>query len=97
MSLGVGHAFNEKLSGAVQVTWDQGVKTGFDLTSTTWTLGTGIAYKDDMGGELRFGVGATYISGAKETKYLNTLADGFNTSVGGGMAYAASASYKVKW
>jgi long-chain fatty acid transport protein len=97
VSLGVGHAFNEKLSGAVQVTWDQGVKTGFDLSSTTWTLGTGIAYKDDLGGELRFGVGATYISGAKETKYLNTLADGFNTSVGGGMAYAASASYKVKW
>jgi long-chain fatty acid transport protein len=97
VTMGVGHAFNEKLSGAVQLTWDQGVKTGWDLSSDTWTLGAGTAYKDDLGGELRFGAGATYITGARETKYLNTNADGYNTSVGAGWAYAASASYKVKW
>ena len=93
VSLGVGHAFNDKVSGAASLTWDQGVKTGYDLSSDTWTLGVGGSYKDDMGGEFRGGVGLTYITGATET--LN--AAGENSAVKGGMAYAVSASYKVKW
>jgi long-chain fatty acid transport protein len=97
VSAGIGHAFNEKLSGAVQLTWDQGVKTGWDLSSDTWTLGVGGSYKDDAGGEFRLGLGATYIASAAETKYPNNPLQGFNTAVGAGMAYAVSASYKVKW
>jgi long-chain fatty acid transport protein len=93
VSLGVGHAFNEKVSGAASLTWDQGVKTGWDLSSDTWTLGVGGSYKDDLGGEFRGGVGVTYITGATET--LNAV--GTNSAVKGGMAYAVSASYKVKW
>ena len=93
VSLGVGHAFNEKISGAASLTWDQGVKTGWDLSSDTWTLGVGGSYKDDLGGEFRGGVGVTYIAGATET--LNAV--GTNSAVKGGVAYALSASYKVKW
>ena len=91
---GIGHAFTEKLSGAVSVTWDSGVGTGWDLSSATYTLGIGGSYKDDLGGELRGGVGVTYISGATESR--NTPAF-LNSAVDSGMAYAVSASYKVKW
>ena len=93
VSLGVGHAFNEKLSGAASLTWDQGVKTGWDLSSDTWTLGVGGSYRDDMGGEFRGGVGVTYLTAATET--LNAV--GTNSAVKGGIAYALSASYKVRW
>ena len=95
VTAGVGHAFNEKLSGAASVTWDSGVGTGFDLSSQTLTLGAGGSYKDDLGGELRFGGGLTYISAAAEDKY--TAAQGGNSAVKAGWAYALGASYKVKW
>ena len=90
---GIGHAFTEKLSGAVSLTWDRGVGTGFDLSSTTYTVGSGISYKDDLGGEMRFGGGVTYIAGASEDKYPAFL----NTSVSSGWAWAVGASYKTKW
>ena len=90
---GIGHAFTEKLSGAVSLTWDRGVGTGFDLSSTTYTLGSGISYKDDLGGEMKFGGGLTYISSAAEDKYPGPL----NTSVSSGWAWAVGASYKTKW
>ena len=93
VTAGIGHAFNEKLSGAVSLTYDRGVGTGFDLSSTTWTLGAGGSYKDDMGGELKFGGGVTYIAAAAETQYAAPL----NSAVSGGWAVAAGASYKVKW
>ncbi len=92
VSAGVGHAFTEKLSGAATLTWDQGVKTGYDLSSDTWTLGTGVSYKDDFGGELKLGGGLTYISAAAETKY-----GPLNTAVDSGWAYAIGGSYKTKW
>jgi long-chain fatty acid transport protein len=92
VSAGVGHAFNEKWSGAASVTWDRGVGTGYDLSSDTWTLGLGGAYKDDMGGELKFGGGLTYLTSAAETKY-----GAANTAVGSGWAWALGASYKTKW
>jgi long-chain fatty acid transport protein len=92
VTAGVGHAFNDQVSGAVSLTWDQGVSTGFDLSSDTWTLGVGGSFKDALGGELRAGVGLTYISGAEETRY-----GAANSAVDSGMAYAFSGSYKVKW
>jgi long-chain fatty acid transport protein len=95
VSLGVGHVFNEKLSGGASVTWDKGVKTGWDLSSDTWTLGVGGALTDEYGGELRFGGGVTYITSAAETNY--TPATGGNSAVGSGWAWALSASYKTKW
>jgi long-chain fatty acid transport protein len=93
VNAGIGHAFTEKVSGAVQVTWDQGVGTGWDLSSDTWTLGLGGSFKDDLGGELRGGVGITYIAGAEETRYAAPI----NSAVDSGWAFAVSGSYKVKW
>jgi long-chain fatty acid transport protein len=43
---GVGHKFNEKVSGLVSVTWDRGVSKGANVStfSDTWTLAAGASY-----------------------------------------------------
>lgn len=90
---GVGHAFNDKISGLVALTWDRGVGTGWDLSSDTWTLSAGASFKDQWGGELRLGAGYTYITSAAETKY----APGLNKSVDSGYALAGNIGYAIKW
>jgi long-chain fatty acid transport protein len=95
VSAGVGHQFNDKWSGAVSLTWDQNVGTGWDLAAQTWSLGTGLSYKDDMGGELKFGGGLSFVSSSAETNY--TPAEGGNSAVGSSVAWALGASYKTKW
>lgn len=93
VTAGVGHAFTDTISGAVSLTWDRGVGTGWDLSSDTWTLGAGGSFKDQYGGELRAGMGVSYLTSAEETQY----AAGTNSAVGSDWAVAFSGSYKVKW
>jgi long-chain fatty acid transport protein len=95
VSAGVGHSFNDTISGAATLSWDRGVKTGWDLSSDTYSLGAGVSMKDELGGELRLGGGLTYIAGAAETNY--TPAQGGNSAVSAGWAWALGASYKTKW
>jgi long-chain fatty acid transport protein len=91
---GIGHAFNDQLSGAVSLTWDRGVTTGYDLSSDTYTLGVGGSFKDSFGGEIRLGVGLTYLASAE----TNPLLTGEPMeAVGSDWAYAISGSYKAKW
>ncbi|MCO5072849.1 MAG: outer membrane protein transport protein [Rhizobiaceae bacterium] len=90
---GVGHAFTDDISGAVSLTWDQGVGTGWDIQTDTWTLAAGLTAKDKLGGEIRAGLGVSYLTGGEEKKY----APGRNSAVEDGWGYAASLSYKVKW
>ncbi len=90
---GVGHAFSDTVSGAVSLTWDQGVGTGWDVQTDTWTLASGISAKDALGGEIRAGVAVSYLESGEETRY----AAGLNSAVDNGWAYAATLSYKVKW
>lgn len=90
---GVGHAFNEQVSGLVSLTWDQGVTTGWDLSSDTYTVAVGGSFKDGIGGELRGGLGFTYISSAEETNY----AAGINQGVKAGYAFALNGGYSIKW
>lgn len=90
---GVGHVFNDNVSGALSVTWDQGVATGWDLSSDTYTFAAGGVLRDSWGGELRGGVGATYLTSAAETMY----AVGENSAVDSGWAFAVNLGYKVKW
>lgn len=91
---GVGHAFTENVSGAVSLTWDRGVGTGWDLSSDTWTLGAGGSFKNQYGGELRAGMGVSYLTSAEETQYAPAV---LNSAVDSGWAVAFSGSYKVKW
>ncbi len=88
---GVGHSFNDNVSGAVTLTWDKGVGTGADIFTDTWTLGAGAQIKGGPG-VLRVGAGLSYLtSGSQST---SKGAD-FNATAGGDWAYAMSASYKI--
>lgn len=89
---GIGHKFNDRVSGLVSLTWDQGVGTGWDLTSDTYTVGIGASVKDNFGGELRGGLGFSYLTSADETQY-----GPFNQSVKAGYAVAANLGYAIKW
>lgn len=101
---GIGHAFNEAISGTVFATWDRGVGTGWDLQSDTYTVGAGISMKDKIGGELRAGLGLSYLTAAEETQYNDAFVlnspdprNGFNRAVGNDWSVAVSAGYSVKW
>lgn len=88
---GVGHSFNDTVSGAVTLTWDKGVGTGADIMTDTWTLGAGTQIKGGPG-VLRLGAGLSYLtSGSQST---SKGAD-FNATAGGDWAYALNASYKI--
>lgn len=91
LTAGVGHTFTEKVSGALQLTWDQGVGTGADIITDTWTLGAGTQIKAGPG-VLRLGAAVSYLtSGSQST------ADGadFDATVDGDWAYAISSSYRI--
>lgn len=92
VTAGVGHAFNETVSGLVALTWDAGVGTGYDLSSDTWTLAFGASVKDKIGGELRAGLGFSYLTSAEETKYGPA-----NAAVDSGYAIAGNIGYAIKW
>jgi len=78
----------------VFASYDRGVSTGWDLTGDTYTIGTGVALKDKLGGELRFGVAAIYLASVSETQYTPSL---LNRTVQGDWGYALSGGYSVKW
>jgi long-chain fatty acid transport protein len=99
VTAGVGHVFSETVSGALQVTWDRGVSTTEDHLTDTWTLGAGVGLKDALGGELRLGAGISYLTAGKVNIDVPAPGPGadFASTTKGDFAYAASASYKVKW
>lgn len=94
---GVGHAFNDQVSGFAALTWDQGVSTGWDLSSDTYTVAVGGSYKDGIGGEFRGGLGFTYISGQTETKNFGVGGRDENQGVKAGYAFAFNGGYSIKW
>lgn len=88
---GVGHAFNDQISGLASLTWDRGVGTGYDLQSDTWTLALGGSFRDQWGGELRGGVGLSYLTAA------SAPFDDEQPAVGNDWSTALSLGYKVTW
>ena len=95
---GVGHAFNDQVSGVAALTWDSGVSSGFDLSSDTYTLSLGGSVKDTLGGELRGGVGLSYLTSAAEDKYFDpTTGADLNQAVDDGWAVAFNVGYAIKW
>jgi long-chain fatty acid transport protein len=89
---GVGHVFNDTISGLASITWDQGVGTGWDLSSDTWTLALGGSAKVPMGGEFRAGVGISYLTSAEEE-----FGPGAGNAVDSGWAYALNVGYKLSF
>ncbi|OQM75764.1 outer membrane protein transport protein [Manganibacter manganicus] len=94
---GVGHAFNDSVSGLVSLTWDSGVSTGYDLMSDSYTLAVGGSLKDKFGGELRGGIGLSYLTSATETKNFGPTGDDRNQAVKAGYAAAINIEYNIKW
>jgi long-chain fatty acid transport protein len=90
---GVGHQFNDWLSGTVFATWDRGVSTGWDMTAETYTVGTGVSMKDKLGGELRLAAAVSRLGSSEETQYGSAL----ERSVGKDWAYILSGGYSIKW
>lgn len=93
LTAGVGHKFNDWLSGTVFVAWDRGVSTGWDPTAETYTAGAGLSMKDKLGGELRFGGAVSRLGAVSETKYGPSL----DRTVQADWAYALNAGYALKW
>lgn len=90
---GVGHQFNDDLAGTVNVTWDQGVGTGADITTDSWTLGLGAEYKTKIG---TFGLGGTasYLTGGSQTVSAGAPYDG---TAKGDWAFAAGMTYLLEF
>ncbi len=94
---GLGHKFNDSVSGIVSLTWDRGVGTGYDLQGDAYTAVLGVTMKDKIGGELRGGVAFSYLASAAETKNFGVGGDDRNQAVKAGHAFAFNLGYSVKW
>lgn len=93
LQLGVGHDFTDKLSGTTNITWDEGVGTGADITTDTWSLGVGVQYKAGIG---TFGLGGaiSYLTAGKQR-----VAEGatYDADAKADWAGAAGVSYKLSF
>lgn len=92
---GVGHSFNEKISGTAFLMWDRGTSTGYDLHGDVLTLGAGLIMKDGFG-ELRLGGGVSRVGSVGEDKYGDGTSS-FNYAVGSGWSVSGLAGYSLKW
>ncbi|QKV17741.1 outer membrane protein transport protein [Oricola thermophila] len=84
---GIGHAFNDQISGAAFVSYDSSVGTGYDLSARTISVGGAVTAKGEFG-ELSFGGAVSFLGSASDV-------DG--NAVGDDTAFAISANYKVRW
>ena len=91
---GIGHAFTDRVSGAVSLTWDRGVGTGADIATDTWTVGLGTGVKAGPG-EYRVGGAVSYLTSGSQRAGA-TLAD-YDATVGGDFAYGVNLSYLLKF
>lgn len=92
VSGGVGHAFSDRVSGLVSLTWDSSVSTGYDLSSDTYTFAVGGLLRDTFGGELRGGAGVSYLTSAEVTKGADA-----GQAVKAGYAVGLNLGYNIKW
>ncbi|MGP4802473.1 OmpP1/FadL family transporter [Agrobacterium cavarae] len=82
VSGGIGHKFNDKLSGAVSVTWDRGTSTGIGASSDTWTLGAGVQYAVTDNIEWRLGAAVGVLTSGSSGQVTR-----------GGVTYGTDATY----
>ena len=68
VTLGVGRAFTEDLAGSLAVTWDEGVGTGFDTFTDTYTLAGGLAYDLNEVANIRGGGALVYFTEGEKTQ-----------------------------
>lgn len=91
-SIGVGHAFNEQISGAIAVGYDRGVSTGAETTYTDiYTLSGGVSFKANKMAELRFGGVLGYWTDGDQS-----ISEGsyYDATVGDDFVYGVNASMR---
>lgn len=93
VSLGIGRAFNEQISGSVSIGYDSGVSRGSETTYTDlYTLSGGLSLKNTDWAEIRFGGLVGYWTSGSQNVSQGAL---FNATVGDDWVYAANASLKL--
>lgn len=90
---GVGHAFNETVSGTVNLTYDQGVGTGADIMTDTWTVAAAAIVKAGPG-ELRVGGGVSYLASGSQSTAQQAA---FNATAGNDWSYSLGAQFALKF
>ncbi len=75
------------------MTWDQGVGTGADIQTDTWTFGAG-ALINAGPGVLKVGAGVSYLTAGSQSTAKGAL---YNATSPGSWAYALGASYNIKF
>ena len=92
-SIGVGHAFNEQISGALAFGYDRGVSTGSETTYTDlYTLSAGASFKANKMAELRFGGVVGYWTDGSQSVSEGSY---YNATVGDDFVYGLNASLKL--
>ncbi len=95
VSLGIGRAFNEQVSGSISIGYDSGVSRGSETTYTDlYTVSGGLSLKNNDWAELRFGGLIGYWTGGSQNVSEGAI---FNATVGDDWVYAANASLKLNF
>ncbi|WP_223478027.1 OmpP1/FadL family transporter [Oricola indica] len=99
VSGGVGHAFNDMVSGSLSLTWDQGVSTTEDVFTDTWTLGGGLAIAANSNTKLSVGGAVSYLTSGSVAQQLGADGPGdtFAYSVGNDWSYALGGNLLIKF
>jgi long-chain fatty acid transport protein len=104
-SLGVGHQFNDMISGSLSLTYDAGVSTTEDVNKDIITLATGLQIKTAENAKLSFGGAVSYLEGGStsaETAGCNPTAtecrgSAFAYTVGGDWVYTVGGQFVVNF
>jgi long-chain fatty acid transport protein len=100
VSGGVGHKFNEKLSGAVSLTWDRGTTTGIGAQTDTWTVGTGLSYAASENIEFRLAGALGILTSGESGQVIKdgrTYGRRVSYDFGNDLVTAISTSLKIKF
>ena len=98
VSGGIGHAFTDKFSGAVSLTWDRGTSTVSGYQTDTWNFAAGAAYRPTENIEVRLGGSL----GLWDERYIGLrpggdLANAVTYTFDDDLVAAISGSIKVRW
>lgn len=101
VSAGVGHKFNDTISGSVGMTWDRGVSHGYGDLTDTWTVNAGLLFAPTPMVEFRVGGAAGILTAGSSGILINPSTgipiDDVSYSFGNDFVGALSVSARVKF
>lgn len=94
---GIGHSFNDQLSGAVSLTWDRGTSTTSGYQTDLWNFGAGGSYKVNQNIEIRLGGSLGIWTSGSSTFAAGDTANAVTYTFGNDLVLAGAGSIKVKF